>query len=526
MSTVFEFLAAQPVILLFLLLGAGAAIGRIRIGGISLGAVAVLFTAIGLNAWAVSQGVTLEIPAVLGDFGVVVFAFCTGIIAGPAFFQALRTSYPLMLVVSAIVLLAAATGYGLGTAMGLSPVTIAGTFAGAVTNTPALAATGGSPEATVGYASAYVFGVVGAMAAVWLALRHARHDTDAPGVIVDKPVQVDTTSLPTATDVAGRHGGRVAFSRIEHISGDPAETVHSGTEFRPGDVVNVVGPADEVQAVAAELGHTSAIDITRDRTRLDFRRIILSDAALAGRTIGSLRLRERFGASIMRVRRGDVDVVAGPDFPLHLGDRLRVVAPTEQMPAVTAFLGDSERGLADVNPVALGVGVTIGLLLGSVQIPIPGGGSFSLGFAAGALILGLVMGRVGRIGPFVTALPNTAATVLAEIGLLIFLAFAGTKAGSLIVSAIVSGEVVGLLLLGGTMTVILMGGVYLVMRFAFRLGGTRLSGLIGGAQTNPAILAFANSRTAYDVRVALGYSLVYPAAMVVKIVLAQVIVGL
>jgi putative transport protein len=136
------------------------------------------------------------------------------------------------------------------------------------------------------------------------------------------------------------------------------------------------------------------------------------------------------------------------------------------------------------------------------------------------------MGRMGRIGRFVTSLPHTAASVLAELGLLIFVAFAGTKAGSLIVAAIVSGEVVTLLLLGAVITIFAMFGIYLVVRYVFRLGGTRLSGLIGGAQTSAAVLAFANTRTGYDVRVALGYSLVYPAAMVVKILLAQVLVGL
>lgn len=524
MTEVFEFVRMHPVILLFLLVGIGAVVGRLRIGGLSLGAVAVLFVAIGVNAWAVSTGVTLEVPQIVGDVGLIVFAFCTGIIAGPGFFNALRTSYPLMLVVVGVLLLAAATAYGLGRALGLSPVTIAGTFAGAVTNTPALAATGGSAEATVGYASAYVFGVIGAMIMATLALRHRADDTDAPAPIVDKAVRVDTRSRPTAQQVSDQHGGRVAFSRVRAQGGESMETVGPETELAPGAIVNVVGPQDEVDAVAADLGHTSTIDIVHDRSKLDYRRVILSDATHAGRTVASLRLRERFGASIARVRRGDVEFVATSDFVLHLGDRLRVVGPTDSMAEVSSFLGDSERGMADTNPVAMGLGIAIGLLLGVVQIPLPGGGSFSFGFAAGALVIGLVLGRIGRIGPVVTALPNTSATVLAEFGLLIFLAFAGTKAGSLIASAIVSGEVLLLLLLGAATTTVAMGGTYAVIRWMFRVGGTRLSGVIGGAQTNPAILSYAQGRTGYDVRVALGYSLVYPAAMVAKIVLAQILV--
>ncbi|MEZ3159278.1 TrkA C-terminal domain-containing protein [Microbacterium sp. BWT-B31] len=525
MTAVFEYLAMHPVIVLFLLIGLGAALGRVRIAGISLGAVAVLFVAMGITAWGVAVGVSIALPTAIGDLGLVLFAFCIGVIAGPGFFNAIRTSWALILAVAGILVLGAAVAYGLGMLLGVDPVTIAGTFAGAVTNTPALAATGGSADATVGYASAYVFGVIGAMLATALALRHRAADTDAPSPIVDKVVQVDTTSHPTVDEVEKLHGGRVLFSRVQPKDGE-IEAVRPETVLGEGAVVNVVGPSDEVQEVVKELGHTSAIDIVGQRTELDYRRIIVSNPALAGRTIGSLGLRERFGASIARIRRGDVEFVATGDFVLLQGDRLRVVGPKKSLPAVSAFLGDSERGLADINPVALGIGIAVGLLLGAVQIPIPGGGYFGLGYAAGALIIGLAMGRIGRIGPFVTSLPNTAANVLAELGLLIFLAYAGTKAGSLVISAIVSGEVLTILLLGAVVTIIVMLGTYLLVRHVFGLGGTRLSGVIGGAQTNPAILAFANTRTNYDVRVALGYSLVYPTAMVVKILLAQVLVTL
>ena len=165
MDVVFQFLADRPIVLLFLLLGVGAALGTVRVAGVSLGAVGVLFAAIGITAWGVSTGVTIELPAAIGDLGLVVFAFCTGLIAGPGFFNALRTSYLLMLGVAGVLVAAGGLAFWVGSALGIPPLTIAGTFAGALTNTPALAATGGSPEATVGYASAYVYGVIAAMSA-------------------------------------------------------------------------------------------------------------------------------------------------------------------------------------------------------------------------------------------------------------------------------------------------------------------------------------------------------------------------
>lgn len=520
LAPVFRFLADNPVLVLFLVVGAGAALGKIRVFGMSLGAVAVLFTMIALTAWGVSQGVVIEVPPYVGDFGLVLFAFAIGVIAGPGFVNALRTSAWMLVLVAAILVLAALLTLGLGAVFSLSPETIAGVFAGAVTSTPALAATGGSPAATVGYASTYIVGVIGAMGAVVLALRHRRADSDAPDRIVDLVVRIDTASAPTMSELARRHGGRILVSRLRRPGGEVI-VVGPDTVLEQGAIVNIVGPEEVVSAVTDELGHPSTVNITHDRSRLDYRRIILSDSRWSGRTIAQLGVAERFGATIVRVRRGDVEFLGTPDFVLHQGDRLRVVAPRDQLPAVTAFLGDSERGMAELNPVALGLGISVGMLLGLVQIPLPGGSHLTLGVAAGALIVGLVMGRVGRIGRFVTTIPNAAATALGELGLLIFLAYAGSKAGSQILQAIGSGEIVTLAGIGVLVTSVAMFGTYLVIRHVLHLGGTKLSGVIAGAQTNTAILAFAQERAHHDVRVALGYSLVYPSALVVKILLAQ-----
>lgn len=524
MAVVFEFLAERPILVLFLLLGLGAALGRVRIGGVSLGAIAVLFVAMALTASAAAMGITVELPALVGELGLALFAFCVGLLAGPGFFHAIKTAYPLLLVVAAFLVAAAAAGYGLGRAMGMSATTIAGTFAGAVTNTPALAATGGSAEATVGYASAYVFGVIGVMISISLALRMGGDESDAPAPLAERAMRVDITDEPLAAEVAARHG--VTFSRIRYKGGMHMEVVGGDTVLAPGAVVNVVGPADAVDAVVRELGHASTLDIVHDFSRLDYRRMVLSNPRLAGRTIASLRLHEKYGATIARVRRGDIELVGSGGVVLHQGDRLRVVGPRDAMKALTEYIGDSERGITDVNPPILGIGIAVGILVGALQIPLPGGASFGLGTAAGALAVGLILGRIGRIGRVHVSLPDAAATVLSEIGLLVFLAYAGTKAGGLIITAIASGEILELMLVGATITVIASGGVFVVARQVFHSSSARLAGLLAGAQTNPAHLAFANMRTGYDVRVALGYSIVYPAAMVVKILIAQVLVVL
>lgn len=123
-----------------------------------------------------------------------------------------------------------------------------------------------------------------------------------------------------------------------------------------GDLISLVGPEPSLDELTQRLGHASSVDIIGDRTHLDSNRITLSAAALVGRRIAELELLERFGAHVSRVRRGDVDMIPGADFVVQLGDRLRVVAPRDRMKAVHGYLGDSDRGFSDINPVGLAIG--------------------------------------------------------------------------------------------------------------------------------------------------------------------------
>ena len=529
MSEVFLFLAQQPVLLLFVVIGVGSLVGHVKVRGVGLGAAAVLFLAIALSAWAASYGIDLEITEALGTLGLTLFTFCVGLVSGATFFSSLRRSLAPILAVAGVLMVSALVAVGAGRLLGLDAPVVAGAWAGAVTNTPALAAArdaaGDATAPTIGYAVTYLFGVVGMLVAVSAALRHRDSDTDAPPTLVTRTVRVEAADRPSIRHLEERHGDRIKFSRVRHGEESPIRTADDTDQLVLDDLVTVVGPSEDVEAVTRELGHTSSHRLEADRMYLDMRRVTVSAERAAGHTIAELDLLHRFGATISRVRRGDVDVVATDDFQLQLGDRVRVIAPRERMAEVSTWFGDSSRGLSDITPVLLGLGMTAGILLGAVAFPVPGR-VFSIGSAAGTLVVGLVLGRLGRIGPIVTAMPYTAAQAIAELGLLIFLAQAGTRAGAQIGAAFTSGEWLRILVLGVLVTTVVAVGLYVVMRRVFRIGGTRLSGIMGGTQTQPAVLAFANGRTGYDARVALGYALVYPAAMITKIVLGQVLGGL
>ncbi|MBO3087489.1 aspartate:alanine exchanger family transporter [Cellulomonas dongxiuzhuiae] len=529
MSDIFVFLAQQPVLLLFVVIGVGSAVGHVKVRGVGLSAAAVLFLAIGLSAWAATYGVHLEITEALGTFGLALFTFCVGLVSGATFFSSLRRSLGPVLAVAGVLAASAAVAVGVGRVLGLDQAVVAGAWAGAVTNTPALAAArdaaGDATGPTIGYAVTYLFGVVGMLVAVTAALRHRERDTDAPPTLVSRTVRVEATGQPRIEDLEEQHGDRIKFSRVRRGEQSPIRTAEAVDLLLLDDLVTVVGPTEDVDAVTRELGHASSHRLEADRLYLDMRRVTVSAEHAAGRTIGELDLLHRFGATISRVRRGDVDVVATDDFQLQLGDRVRVIAPRERMTEVSTWFGDSSRGLSDIMPVVLGLGMAAGILLGAVAIPV-GGTVFTIGSAAGTLVVGLVLGRVGRIGPVVTALPYTAAQAIAELGLLVFLAQAGSRAGAQIGAAFTSGEWLRILALGVVVTAVVAGGLYVVVRRVFAVGGTRLAGIMGGVQTQPAVLAFANARTGYDARVALGYALVYPAAMITKIVLGRILGGL
>ena len=522
-----EFLARQDLLLLFLLLGTGALIGRIRFGGVELGAAAVLFLGMATSFFAATRGYRLVVPDALGTLGLVLFTFSVGNMSGPAFFASLRRgSGPILATVGMLVVGALIAVVG-GRLLGLSEAVVAGSFAGALTNTPALAAAREAAHddagPTIAYAVTYLCGVIGPLLATSIALRGRGADKDAPVPLVSRSIEVDVAVEPEVGELERRYRNAVRFSRLRHgASEDDVQAPGDNARLQRGDIVTVVGPVDLVEQVTRELGHTATESLEASRAGVDFRRITLSDEDLAGRTIGDLDLMRRFGAKVIRVRRGDVDSLANDSFVLQPGDRLRIIAPRGQLAAVTAFFGDSERGLSDLRPMVLGTGMTLGLLLGSIVIPLPGM-AFSIGPAAGTLLIGLVFGKLGRIGPFLTTMPHTAGQTMADFGLLAFLAHAGTRAGIQLGTALSSGDGVRILVLGLAITACVSCGTFVVMRRAFGMGGTRLSGVLAATHTQPAALAFANERTGYDSRVGHGYALVYPAAMIAKILIARVL---
>ena len=530
-ASISDTLASNPVLLLFVVIALGVAVGRVRVAGFSLGVAAVLFVGIAFSA----VDDRLTVPDAFWVLGLAVFVYTVGLASGPGFVAALRRSglATNLLVVGAITIssLVAVGGHAI---LGLSGARAAGVFTGGETNTPALAAaietlegrTGFgqlAAEPIVGYSLSYPLGVVLPLLAVWVVLVRRRRGSamPAPGLVVHTVLVEQPAG--TLEELRRRHGGSVSFGRLKRAG--HLEAAASSLAPQLGDLVSVVGTADEVAAVERELGRRADEDIELDRHELDFRRIVVSSRRVSGRRIGDLDLDARFEATATRLRRGDVDLVAEPDLQLELGDRIRIVAPPARMTEIAEFFGDSYRALGEIDALTFSIGIGAGLALGAISLPLPGGSTFSLGSAGGPLLVGLVLGALGRTGPFVWQLPYTAGLTLRQLGMVIFLAAIGLRSGPAFSSAIADPKALLAVATGAAVTASALLVLLGVGGRVLRLPERTLVGLLAGMQTQPAVLAYASDQVEDDRELALGYATVYPIAMIAKIVIAQALIS-
>ncbi len=530
----------SPLIALFLVAALGYLGGRVQVRGVSLGVAAVLFA--GLLVSAIVPGV--ELPEIVPQLGLAIFIYAIGVASGPGFFALfrLRGVRDAALALAVLVSAAGASVLG-GRAIGASAATTAGLFAGALTNTPALAAVVQSlgsvsaataAEPVVAYSVAYPLGVLGLLAAMLLGSRVLRTEQG-----IERPSrlgagfvgqQLDvitvrvgaTAAAQSAAALRDAHHLKVAFGR--HRRGQALGVLDEDTPLAEGDLVSVVGERAECARAAATFGELSDEHLELDRSILDYRRIFVSKRQVVERPLAELELFERFGAVITRIRRGDVELLPDAESELELGDRVRVVAPRARMVEVSRFFGDSFQSLAEIDVLTFGLGVVLGLGLGEIPVPLPAGGTFRLGIAGGPLVVGLLLGRLGRTGPLVWSLPYAASVTLRQVGLLLFLAGVGLRSGRAFADTLGRGEGLGVLAIGGLITFVTAFVALALAHRVLKLPMEVALGLVAGVHTQPAALAFADEQTHSELP-RLGYASVFPVATIGKIVLAQLIVS-
>ena len=531
-------LTGHELLLLFAVILVGLLLGRVHVAGVHLGIAGVLFAGLLLSAWLQPPAGKLTLAPQLKELGLVLFVYCVGLTSGPGFFSAWRSRGLRLNLATLAALVAGALVACLGgKLLGLDRGQIAGVFCGALTNTPALGAaserlTGTELEShpALAYSVCYPFGVLGALLlSRWFA-RFRREDL-AREKAIRAAAQTGIESANLEVSQAKVIGHSVGELRVRDAVGVIISRLQRGynqlvptkyTVLAEGDVITVVGSSSAIQAAVELFGALSPERLEIRRDRVDMRRVLVSKHELVGLKLSELDLERRFNAQVTRLRRADVDLVPSGDIRLELGDRLRVVAPTERLRELGMFLGDSERELAELDYVALALGLCAGLLLARLPLPLFGT-SLTLGAAGGPLLAALVLGRLGRTGSLVWAMPFEANHTLRELGLLLFLAGVGVSAGGQL-GGVLSQRGLLLFALGAVVTLATSGiGLALMQRWA-RASAISSLGAASGLQTQPATLAAAFELSEHSEETYVAYALVYPLAMIGKILLAQLIV--
>ncbi len=542
-----QLLIDNPLLLLFMVSAVGYLIGRIKVKGSSLGVAAVLF--VGLAAGALHPD--LKLPDIVFLFGLVIFVYTIGLSSGPGFFASFRRK-GLRDNVFVVVMLLAATAVAVTAhfLLNFHPAVTAGLFAGSLTNTPALAGLLDTISQTappseldhllalpvVGYSVAYPMGVLGMLLAITIMQRVWKIDyvEEAKSMrgfhlveqdLYNRTVRVTETAVTQHTLSHLRHSNNwdVVFGRLQR--GDELMLATSDTILQIGDILSIIGTPDEVDRVVPHIGELMDVQLELDRSQYDYRRIFVSNPAVTGRTLAELRIPQTYGAIITRVRRGDIDLLAHGDTVLELGDRVRVVCRREAMPELSELFGDSYKALSEINLLSFGLGLTLGLLIGLIPIPLPGGVTFKLGFAGGPLLVALVLGAVRRTGPIVWTLPYSANLTLRQIGLILLLAGIGIRSGYTFVNTLAESGGITIFFAGAAITLtaafLTLWVGYKVLKIPYAM----LIGMLAALQTQPAVLGYSLEQTDNEFP-NIGYALVFPIATITKILIAQLLLVL
>jgi putative transport protein len=529
----------------------GLGLGKLKIRGIGLGIAGVLFSGILLGHFGFRIDHTiLEFAR---EFGLVLFVYTIGLQVGPGFFTSLRKEgLPLNLMSAAIVLIGAALTLGAAFLFRMDIAAAAGLFAGATTNTPAL---GAAQQALKGlaladpvrqelpalaYAVAYPFGIIGIILSMILFRNIFRVNTSsedqafqaghgASGKHLHRlNIEVSNANLNGVAirELPGKSELGVVVSRIRFAGEDEVRTAKGAMHVHVGDVILAVGTREHLAKFRLITGVKSSADLMKEPGNVSFRRVVVTRAEALGRTVAELGFNEIHDVTVTRVVRSGIEMPAGPLVRLQFGDMLQVVGNEEDIEHAAQEVGNSSKALNHTNFVAVFLGVGLGVLLGVLPLHFPGiPVPVRLGIAGGPLLAAILLSQIGRIGPVVWYMPENANIALRELGIVLFLACVGLKAGDRFVEVIVSSS--GLLWMGcaAVITILPLLIVGAFGRLVWKLNFMSLCGLLAGSMTDPPALAFANTTAGSDAP-AVAYAAVYPLTMFLRIVVAQLIVVL
>jgi putative transport protein len=537
---------AHAIAIISLVCVAGMSLGSIHVRGIKLGTAGVLFSAILVGHF--GKPVDHHTLEFVKEFGLILFVFCIGLQIGPSFFASLRRAgLRLNLLALAIVLLGGLTVVTLGWLLRFDSAAVPGIFSGATTNTPSLGAAQQtlasipdiSPERAalpaLAYAVTYPLGIVGIITSILVLKRLFQIDVareveeytavQRSGVepLQRRTLVVENRNLQGLSigDVPGLSESGVVVSRIRRAGDESVSTATRESALHVGDTILVVGTAHGLDQFERVVGRSSQENLLELAGPVTYRRIVVTNVEVLGKSIKELDLEFLYGVVVTRVTRGDLEMAANPALRLQFGDVLQVVGHESVIGRAAEYLGDSVHALNETHFVPLFAGIFLGIILGTRPIAFPGlPQPLKLGLAGGPLIVAILLGRVGRIGRLVWHVPRSASMAFRELGIALFFAGVGLMAGPTFFSTAFSWTGVLWVLAGACVTVVPLLVVGILGRTKLGLNFVELSGLLAGSMTDPPALAFANGICNSEAP-AVAYATVYPLTMLLRIIVAQ-----
>lgn len=540
---------AHIVALYAFVIAAGVLLGKIKFFGISLGVTFVLFVGILVGHFGFTGNPS--ILSFLQDFGLILFVFCIGLQVGPSFFSSFKKGGITMnLLAGGIVALNIAVALIVYFALQgrIEIPMMVGILCGAVTNTPGLGAANEAlqqlhyqgPEIAMGYACAYPLGVMGIILSLIVIRYICRVNLDKEADDIQreedanphlKPynillrVQNEALSGKKLSQVQSFLARDFVCSRI--LQDGRVHIPNADTVLRLGDEMNIVCAEDDSEAIEAfigpNIGQINWDDQKQDKPMVS-RRILVTQPAINGKTLGELHFSSMYGVNVTRINRSGMDLFAARQLTLQVGDRVMVVGPEDAIERVADLLGNQLKRLDHPNIVTIFIGILCGILFGSLPIAIPGMPTpVKLGLAGGPLIIAILIGRFGHKVKLVTYTTMSANLMLREVGLVLFLASVGIKAGENFVQTVVEGDGLLYVGVGFLITFIPLVIIGIIARWRHKINYFTLMGLIAGSNTDPPALAYANQTAGNDAP-AVGYSTVYPLSMFLRILTAQLLV--
>lgn len=544
---------AHIALLYAIVIAVGVYLGKIKIGGISLGVTFVLFA--GILAGHVGFTGPKEILTFVQDFGLILFVFMIGMQVGPGFFESFKKGgVTLNLLSATAILLNILVMFGcyylfFDTSNPQNLPMMVGTLYGAVTNTPGLGAANeallsvfpnGAPSIANGYACAYPLGVVGIIGATILIKYITRVDMAAEEEQLNEEEAANPHAKPhnmhlrvENTYIAGRTLREVSeflnrdivCSRLLHDG--EVSIPNSKTTFEVGDELLVVCAEADAEAIKAFIGPEIDAEWDREKDEVQHfvsRRIIVTRPEMNGKTLGKMHFSSVYGVNVTRISRQGMDLFAGRNHHFHVGDRVMVVGPEENVNRVAEIMGNSVKRLDAPNIATIFIGIMVGIIFGSLPFAIPGMPvPLKLGIAGGPLIIAILIGRFGYRMKLVTYTTTSANMMLREIGLVLFLASVGIKAGAGFWDTVVQGDGLKYVGCGFLITIIPILIVGTIARLKFKFNYFTIMGMLAGTYTDPPALAYANASCSKEAP-AVGYSTVYPLSMFLRIFTAQIVV--